>query len=76
MFEKIFEVIEGAPTVEIAQPLLTAAGFETAALTSNSLRVRYQETSCSIIQLWGNKVILRGIDSEGTPRELVTNKGL
>lgn len=76
MFEKIFEVIEGVPTVEIAQPLLTAAGFQTAALSSNSLRVNYEDTSCSIIQLWGNKVILRGIDSEGDPREIVTHRGV
>jgi hypothetical protein len=75
MFEKISKLIEGAATVKEAEPLLAAAGLVTELSSSRVLHVLHHGESFSIIELWGNKMILRGLDSNGVPQELVAHPG-
>ncbi len=75
MFEKIAKLIKDIPSVELVAPKLEDAGYVATFQSNSILRVDAGETQIIIIQLWGNKVLLRGFDKKGKPREVTTNQG-
>jgi len=75
MFEKIAKLIQDIPTVELVAPKLESEGYVTVFQSNSILRVEADKSSLIVIQLWGNKILLRGFDNKGKPREVTTNKG-
>jgi hypothetical protein len=76
MFETILELIKGTDSIEAVEPKLKAAGLHTKFQSAHILDVIYLGHRYTVIQLWGNKIILRGVDSDGFPKETVTHAGL
>lgn len=70
MLEKIAELIKGAHSSEIALERVVVAGFSVKVQSRSAFRII--EGDLMVLELWGGKVILRGIDHEGEVNEIVT----
>lgn len=73
MFEKIFELIKGVESIELAKERLADADVVVIEKTPHSIRVIQGDDFCVVLELWGPTMLVRGIDKDGYPNQLVTH---